>query len=326
MTQARRVVAGRTIRTMLLFAVLSACTQRQPAGAPASAGTLAATPSATAGPAAPAPEAMTHAGPRITLSPDNVHIEYHVYGSGEPAIVLVHGWAADANYWQAQIPALAAHYTVVALNLAGHGASGSNRSDWSIANYAGDVVAVARAIPDQQLILVGHSMGAAVALAAAPLLGTRVIGVVAVEALRSVGRPALGAHELDRRLAPFSADFIGSTRKLVTTSLFRSDADPTLVQKVAYDMSLEPQAIGVASMRSLLALDLDALLPAVHVPVYAINSDLSPTDAARIRKALPDFSLDVLDHSGHFLMMEDPARFNPLLLKDLAAIATRTAH
>lgn len=50
MTQARRVVAGRTIGAMLLFAVLTACTQRQPAGAPASAGTLAATP-----PPAPVP-------------------------------------------------------------------------------------------------------------------------------------------------------------------------------------------------------------------------------------------------------------------------------
>ena len=82
---------------MLLLAVLTACTQRQPAGAPASAGTLAATPSATAGRVAPAPEAMTHAGPRITLSPDNVHIEYHVYGSGEPAVVLVHGWACGCQ-------------------------------------------------------------------------------------------------------------------------------------------------------------------------------------------------------------------------------------
>ena len=68
------------------------------------------------------------------------------------------------------------------------------------------------------------------------------------------------------------------------------------------------------------------MLPAVHVPVYAINSDLLPTDAARIRKSLPDFTLDVLDHSGHFLMLEAPARFNPLLLKDLAAIAQRAAH
>jgi pimeloyl-ACP methyl ester carboxylesterase len=57
--------------------------------------------------------------------------------------------------------------------------------------------------------------------------------------------------------------------------------------------------------------------------VYAINSDLEPTDAARIRKSLPQFTLDVLPHTGHFLMMEAPAHFNPLLLKDLDALAPR---
>jgi len=56
-----------------------------------------------------------------------------------PAVVLVHGWASDANYWNAQLEALKSRYTVVALNLAGHGASGNNRNDWSIANYAQDV-------------------------------------------------------------------------------------------------------------------------------------------------------------------------------------------
>src|SRR5256885_12837665 len=47
----------------------------------------------------------------------------------------------------AQLEALESRYTVVALNLAGHGASGNNRNDWSIANYAQDVAAVARQIP-----------------------------------------------------------------------------------------------------------------------------------------------------------------------------------
>ena len=76
----------------------------------------------------------------------------------------------------------------------------------------------------------------------------------------------------------------------------------------------------------LLSVDLAALLPGIHVPVYAINSDLVPTDAARIRKSIPNFTLDVLDHSGHFLMLEAPARFNPLLLKDLAALAAQPSH
>ena len=119
-------------------------------------------------PAAAPAVARPGAGPRIALSPDNVHIEYRVLGHGEPAVLLVHGWACDANYWNEQLEALKAHYTVVAINLAGHGGSGSNRSDWSIANYAPDVAAVAKQIPNQHLVLVGHAMGATVVLAAAP--------------------------------------------------------------------------------------------------------------------------------------------------------------
>jgi pimeloyl-ACP methyl ester carboxylesterase len=314
----------------VLLAGLSACGQHQPAAGSAAAPT-APTPAAAAGAAAagntaPGSSAAAARGPLITLSPDNVHIEYHLFGQGEPAVILVHGWACDANYWQAQITPLAAHYTVVAVNLAGHGASSANRTDWSIANYAQDVAAVARQIPNRQLVLVGHSMGAAVALAATPLLGDRVIGIVAVEALRSVGEPPLTMSEIERRVAPFNADFIGATRQLASDSLFEKGADPLLVRKVAYDMSLEPAAVAVPSLRALLATDLTPLLAAIHVPVYVINSDLMPTDAARIRRSLPGATVDVLDHSGHFLMLEAPARFNPLLLRDLNAITQHAAH
>jgi pimeloyl-ACP methyl ester carboxylesterase len=295
------------------LAALAACSQQNPARPVAAADT-------------PVAAAATDGRPRIILSPDYVHIEYHVYGQGDPAVVLVHGWAADANYWRGQIDALRPHYTVVTVNLAGHGASGANRAEWSIANYAQDVAAVARDIPNPHLVLVGHAMGAAVVLAATPLIGSRVIGVVAVEALRSVGEPPLRPLDIERRVAPFNTDFVGTTRKLVSDSLFPKDADAALVQKVAYDMSLEPPAVAIPSLRSLLSLDLTALLAPIHVPVYAINSDLAPTDAARIRRSLPDFHLDVLDHSSHFLMLEAPDRFNPLLLKDLAAIAQHAAH
>ncbi|HTD30365.1 MAG TPA: alpha/beta hydrolase [Steroidobacteraceae bacterium] len=310
---------GRMALSMLLLASLAACSRHAGEAAPSAA--AAAPPP---GSAAPAPDPGE--GPRLTLSPDNVHIEYRVLGHGEPAVILIHGWACDANYWNEQFDALKSRYTVVAVNLAGHGGSASNRTDWSIANYAADVAAVARQLPNPRLVLVGHSMGATVALAATPLIGSRVIGIIAVDALRSVGQPPLAPREVEQRVAPFRADFVGETRKLVSESLFPRNANRVLVQKVAYDMSLEPPAVAVPSLQALLSLDLAALLPAIHVPVYAINSDLLPTDAARIRKSIPNFTLDVLDHSGHFLMLEDPARFNPLLMKDLAALAAQPSH
>jgi pimeloyl-ACP methyl ester carboxylesterase len=326
-----RPIAKSRLRIGLLLAALcciGGCARHSPPAdtAPAATDSAAATERTTATAAAPAAQVSAGGQTHIVLSIDNVHIEYRVYGRGDPAVILVHGWAADANYWSGQIDALAARYTVVAVNLAGHGASGSNRNDWSIQNYARDVAAVAREIPNGELVLVGHSMGAAVVLAATPIIGPRVIGIVAVEALRSVGEPPLRPQEIERRLAPFSADFIGATRRLVTDSLFPKDANAVLAKKVAYDMSLESPAVAIPSMRSLLSFDLAGLLPAIHVPVYAINSDLQPTNAARIGKVLPDFSLDVLDHSGHFPMLEAPARFNPLLLKDVAALAQRAAH
>ncbi|MBS0579799.1 MAG: alpha/beta hydrolase [Proteobacteria bacterium] len=302
---------ARTILWMLLLVGLAACTrQAPPPPAPAAPP-----------PSVPAAGAVQPDGPRLVMSPDNVHIEYRVFGQGDTTVILIHGWACDANYWNMQLDALKGHYTVVAMNLAGHGGSGANRSDWSIANYAADVAAVARDVPGGHVVLVGHSMGATVALAAAPLLGARLSGIVAVDALRSVGLPPLPAREIDKRLAPFRADFVGETRKLVTDALFPRNADRALVQKIAYDMSLEPPAVAIASLQSLLAVDLTPLVAAIHVPVFAINSDLAPTDAARIRRSLPGFRLDLIEHTGDFPMLEAPAKFNALLLKDLAALS-----
>jgi len=280
-------------------------------------------------PAAPAPApaaANADEGPRIVMSDDLVHLEYRVFGRGEPAVILVHGWCENADYWHSQFDALRSRYTVVALDLAGHGASGANRTDWSIANYAADLATIARQIPNAHLVLVGHSMGADVALAAVPRIGARVIGVIAVDALRSVGMPPLSAGAIEAKVAPFRTDFVGTTRALVSEQLFEKGADPLLVQKVAYDMSLRSPKVAVPTLEKLLAFDLATVLPSVHVPVYAINSDLAPTDAARIRKSLADFTLDVLPHSGHFLMLEAPASFNPLLLKDIDALTARALH
>ena len=301
---------------LALAACLTACGKKSDS---------ASSPAANAAPAAAAP-APAQGAPQIVDSGDGVHIEYRVYGAGEPAIVLVHGWSCDANYWNEQLAPLKAKYTVVAVDLAGHGASGKNRSDWSMASYGEDVAAVVRQIPNHQVIIVGHSMGGTVALEATRRIGDRVIGIIAVDALKSVGQPSLSARQIDMRLTPFKKDFIGTTRKLVEESLFPQQADPQFVNKVAYDMSLEPPEVGVPSMQALLATDLAPIVADIHVPVLAINSDLTPTDEARIRKSLPGFKAEVIPNTSHFLMMDDAARFNPVLLKDIDTLVAKARH
>ncbi len=301
-----------------MLTVIAACSQRTTPADTAESAPRAAAPN----PAETTPQ-PPGAAPQIATETDGTHIEYHTYGHGEPAVMLIHGWATDANYWTAQLQPLQAHYTVVTLDLAGHGASTRNRSDWSMSAYGEDVAVVASQLANRQLVLVGHAMGATVALEASARIGARVIGIIGVDALKSIGLPPLPLADINARVAPFRADFIGRTRSYVTESLFPKDANPAFSQKVAYDMSLEPAEVAIPSLQALLAVDLNPLLRALHVPLLAINSDMEPTDVARIRRLVPDFKVDVVPHSSHFLMMDDAARFNPLLLKDIALFQQR---
>jgi pimeloyl-ACP methyl ester carboxylesterase len=279
-------------------------------------------PAAASATAAPTPPAVIADGsPQIAMSADGVHIEYQVYGHGDPAIVLVHGWSNNANYWDAQLPALKANYTVVTLNLAGHGASGKDRSDWSIENYGADVAAVVHALPNAHVVLVGHAMGGIVAVEAARRIGARVSGIIAVDSLKSIGAPPMSKAQFTELMQPFRSDFIAHMHEFVGAYLFTKDANPAFVRKVADDMALASPEVAIASLEGLYRYDADAALKEVHVPIIAINSDLRmPTDEVRIRKSAPTFRAILMPGTGHFLMLEAPQRFNPALLQAIASL------
>lgn len=295
-------------------ATLASCSREAPA------------PAAAEAPATRTAPPSADGAPRIATSADGVHIEYRVHGSGEPAIVLVHGWSCDANYWNAQVPQLAGTHTVVTLNLAGHGSSGRNRSEWSMLRFGEDVVAVLRAIPNERVILVGHSMGGPVVVEAARQAPDRVIGIIGVDTFSNIGEPAMPPAAREAWLADLRADFIGAVRKFVQETFFTKNADRELVRKVATDMSLAPPDIAIASAIALGDYDIVTPVSEMRVPIVAINSDLrGPTDEARIRAFVPQFRVRTMSGLGHFLMMEDPVSFNRVLAEEIAILTANEA-
>ena len=272
-------------------------------------------------PAAAAKAEPAEGAPRIAIAPDGVHVQYHVYGSGEPTLVFIHGWSCDSNYWREQVPVFKQRYQVVTVDLAGHGGTDGNRSEWTIRNFGQDVTTALSAVASDQIILVGHSMGGPVAIEAARKLGKRVIGIIGVDTFNSVGAPAPNKAQVDALLKDFEADFIGQTRKFVTEHLFQPNANRELANKVAYDMSLSPPRVAVPSLRAVLEYDFSEPLKEISVPIVAIDSDLGePVNEARIRKVLPKFHATIITGVGHFLMMEDPARFNAALETEIQAL------
>lgn len=271
--------------------------------------------------------------PHITDSTDGVHIEYRVRGTGTPLVVLVHGWSCDSNYWRAQLPALTPRYTVLTVDLAGHGASGRNRSDWSMQNFGADVAAAVRAYWSQhvdaprQVVLVGHSMGGPVVIEAARQLGASVLGVIGVDTFKTFGLPPTDPKKIQGQMAAMNKDFIGYTRQFVSTAFFTPSANPAFVRQIADDMSSAPPEVAIASVRGLNAWGAGAGsdLKDITVPIVAIVSDMSPLDDARSRRVAPTLRSIVMAGHGHFLMMEDPAGFNPILMHEIDALAGKSS-
>jgi pimeloyl-ACP methyl ester carboxylesterase len=245
-----------------------------------------------------------------TTSPDGIELRYEVAGAGSPAIVLVHGWSCDRTYWREQMTAFAGRL-VVAIDLAGHGESGIGRPAWTMPAFGGDVVAVVDHAGLERMVLVGHSMGGDVVVEAALGLGDRVAGVVWVDVYQTLGEVST-AEELDAFAAPFRRDFPAHTRTFVR-GMFPPAADPGLVEWVAEDMASAPPDIALDALVYARGNDGPMLgaLDRLTVPVVAISPDDQPTDVDALRRY--GVSTVIVQGTGHFPMLEDPAQFNQVL-------------
>lgn len=101
---------------------------------------------------------------------------------GAAPVVLVHGTSAHSAWWHHTVPALTDAYDVTSLDLSGHGDSG-RRPDYSMAVWSEEVLAVADALHDRPVLLVGHSIGGLVAAAAAAREPAAVSALVLVDSI-----------------------------------------------------------------------------------------------------------------------------------------------
>src|SRR5437016_4148218 len=180
---------------------------------------------------------------------DGLSIAYDVRGKGDTALVFLHGWCGDREFWKHQLDAFAGDYRVVALDQAGHGESGKDRKHWTLTDLAADVEAVVKAQGLQRVILVGHSMGGPVGLAAAKRLPGTVVAVIGVDTLHNVEfkMPEEGYKKF---IAAFEADFKGTMRGGLA-GLLHEKVDPELAKWLVTRAEAQDQKMALALMRDL---------------------------------------------------------------------------
>ncbi|ADH86402.1 alpha/beta fold hydrolase [Desulfurivibrio alkaliphilus] len=236
-------------------------------------------------------------------------------GAGEPLLLFVHGWTCRRSYWAPQISFFGRRQAVAAIDLPGHGhSSPGERETWTVSGLAADVAAGAKELKAGQVILVGHSMGGAVAMEAARQLAGLAAAVVLVDTF-VIDYGGLAPEVVENIFAPFADDFPAAIAGLVEQT--STAATPLeLKRQLIREMSQADPAWALPLWRDLLNWNPAPAFAELQIPLHAINGALIP-ESARQRCA-PFVGETIVPGAGHFLQMEDPAGFNRVLAQVLA--------
>ena len=257
----------------------------------------------------------------VVPAKDGVPIHYSVQGKGEPALVFIHCWSCDRHLWDNQVPVFAKDHQVVTIDLPGHGESGQGRKNWSVEGFADDVNAVVTKLKLKRVVFIGSSMGGPIALEATRRMPDPVVAIVPVDTLHNVEN-RLPPEQLDAVFKQLQADFKGSTTALLKQYFFSPNTPEAVKKRVIAETTSRPPEMAVAILRAIFSYDSAPALREVKVPIRAINADMNPTNVEVNRKYAPQFDAVIIKGTGHYPMLEDPARFNELLTDVLRGFAT----
>jgi len=241
-------------------------------------------------------------------------VRYWRGGSGTP-IVFVHGFGTEAHVnWYQQMVACVPHFDVIAPDLPGFGGSDRLSTPNCIALQVRCLAALLERLGLERVALVGHSMGGWISLAFATTYPERVERLVVVDAAGLRFDPDLS---LERALLPKTLDDV---RLLISANFHRAVRVPAFVLRDLLRVARRDVAPRTELLQRLVYGDehLDDRLKLIAAPtlvVWGRADKLTPPELGeRIVAAVPNARLVVFEDGAHSPNVEQPVRFNRLLL------------
>jgi len=222
----------------------------------------------------------------------------------QPAVILIHGAGGSNLYWPPEIRRLK-NQRIYALDLPGHGRSeGIGRQ--SIADYARSVLEFMESLKIHKAILVGHSMGGAVALWLGIHNPSRTLGLGLIStAPRLHVSPELLAN------SSVSATLPLAIKKAIDLS-FGPDADPRTKELAAQRMTETRYPVLHGDLLACDVFDETSLLGRAKAPTMIICGSEDRMTPARYSEAMhtriKKSMLQIVDGAGHMVILEQPLR------------------
>lgn len=235
---------------------------------------------------------------------DGVRVRYRVTGAGEP-VVLVHGLSGSTRWWTPVLPALAEERAVYLVDLPGFGTMRGRR--FVLADASSWLARWLEGVGLGRASVVGHSLGAAVALRLAAVHGERIERLVLV---------APAGLAIGRSLAGNAASLLVALRR----------ASPRFLSVLATDALRAGPRTLLRATREILGEDVRDALAEVSAPALVIAGEtdtLVPLAAAElVASTIPGARLVVLEGAGHVPMFDRPDAFAGVVTEFLSPHAS----
>jgi pimeloyl-ACP methyl ester carboxylesterase len=248
-----------------------------------------------------------------------IRLHYTRTGGAKPPVVLAHGFSDDGLCWTPVAEVLAQDYDVIMVDARGHGRSAAPEQGYGPAEHVGDMAGVIAGLGLDRPAVLGHSMGAATALA---LAGTYpdAAGAILLEDPPMWWMPDVPA-------APQSDEERWSRMRSRIVDLKRKTREEMIAAQRAEtpgwsEAELGPWAdsklrlsFNVLNRGTPSALDWPSILRRIACPALLITADaergaiVTPEGAAALRELVPQLKVAHIPEAGHSIRRDQFGRY-----------------
>ena len=244
--------------------------------------------------------------------PTAAGLYYFAYGEelyDRPPVILLHGGGGSHLSWPPQLRRLSGQ-RVFTLDLPGHGKSNGVGSQ-DIAEYGRAVIEFLKAVRFSAAVMVGFSMGSAVALSLAMKYRKRVLGLGLIG---GGAKMRVAASTLELASSPSS--FPAAVQTIIENS-YSSSADPRLKELASEQMMETRQAVLYGDFLACDSFDVMDSVKKLHLPTLLVCGSedrmMPPSRSEYLRDQIEGAELHVLEGVGHMVMVEQPDEVAELL-------------
>jgi pimeloyl-ACP methyl ester carboxylesterase len=259
--------------------------------------------------------------PTITTN-DGVQMHYKHMGTGSKTVVLVHGWQVSGSVWNIVVDELAAMYQLIVVDLRGAGASNDALGPYIVERYSEDILNLVETLELERFVLVGHSMGGAIAQRFATDHSDLLAGLVLIASVPASGLPLPPeAQALFRSTAGSRAQ----TEAFWQTTLANPLPPAIFNMLVDSSMTVRPQACLAAfdSWRQLnFAHEVGHISAPTLVLAPAVDTPMTPDFLyEKVAALISNSRFVIIDNTSHYPQLEQPQQLVRLLVQFIDELA-----